>query len=790
MNHKTLELLEFEKIQEMLAVQAGTPMGKHLARKALPEDVRLARKRQEAGREIAEAMLKSAFPAIPEVRDVRTKIAGAMQGSVLTSQDLRDVLNLLVACDTVSAWIARLNEGFGKLHEIRRSLPQEPHLRDKLDATVDDQGDIKDTASPRLHSIRKSYRDSQEKLRKRAEDMTRRAGIAQYLQEPIVTIRNGRYVLPVKQEYASKIQGIVHDQSASGQTLFLEPSELVEMANQVKRLELLERNEIERILTEVSAWVGEVGENLLRGIDALAEFDLGAAKARLAHKWNGCFPNLTERFSVSLVKAWHPLLKGNPVPLDIHLDEAGIRTVVVTGPNMGGKTVSLKTCGLLVAMALAGMPCPCDPRTEIGNIEAILCDIGDEQSIEENLSTFSAHITNIKNILAHSGRGKLVLIDELGAGTDPREGAALAQAILEKIHNSGALCVVTSHYGELKIMAQQTEGMANASMEWDSVKMVPTFRLVVGRPGRSHAFLVARRLGLDEDVLSRARDLIPQDVVKLEDVIADMEANAQRAREEADKAAMERALYESLRTEYEDRLRSLESQRKKVIGDARREAQSIIARARVELEKALKDIKESRRRSPGDIHTAASEIRARLSKTRDELSEGTQEAPKGEPLSFQDLAAGMQVLVQGFSETGTVLEASSPENVVVQIGSLKLRTQASRLARAGTEAPARGRPDSPAQIHGAGPGKAMEISAEVDLRGMTREEAILALDKYIDDAVLASLPQITIIHGKGTGALRKAVEEYLASMGKYVAGHRSGELSEGGTGVTIVKLKT
>ncbi|MGI6660603.1 MAG: endonuclease MutS2 [Bacillota bacterium] len=786
MNHKTLELLEFEKIQEMLASQASTPMGKELARKAFPADAHLARKRQQTGREIAEAMLKTSLSAMPPVRDVRTKVTGAMQGGQLTPHDLRDVLNLLVACDTVSAWIGRLNQEFGKLHELRQRLPDQPLLKDKLAGTVDEQGVIKDTASPKLYSIRKSYRESQEKLRKRAEEMTRQASIAQYLQEPIVTIRNGRYVLPVRQEHASRIQGIVHDQSASGHTVFMEPSELLEMANQVKRLELLERDEIERILNEVSVWVGEVGPELLGGVEALAEFDLGVAKARLAHKWNGCFPTLTDRFTVSLVKAWHPLLKGNPVPLDIHLDEAGVRTVVVTGPNMGGKTVSLKTCGLLVAMALAGMPCPCDPKTQIGDIKAILCDIGDEQSIEENLSTFSAHITNIKQILAVSGRGKLVLIDELAAGTDPREGAALAQAILEKLHESGALCVVTSHYGELKTVAQQTDGMANASMEWDSVQMVPTFRLVVGRPGRSHAFLVARRLGLDDDVLERARELIPQDVARLEDIIADMEAHSQKARVEAEKAAMDSALYQRLREEYENRLKSLESQRKKIVGDARREAQSIISRARVEFEKALRDIKESRRRSSGDIHAAASEIRARLSGIQAELSDGAGEIPKGEPLRLEELKTGMQVQVSGFSEPGTILEVSGPEDVVVQIGNLKLRTEANRLTRAGQEIP---EGHMPSTVLGKEQSKALEISAEVDLRGMTREEALMTLDKYIDDAFLASLPQITIIHGKGTGALRKAVEEYLQSMQKYIAGYRPGEPSEGGTGVTIARLR-
>ncbi|MGI6627249.1 MAG: endonuclease MutS2 [Bacillota bacterium] len=788
MDHKTLLLLEYEKVQEILAGQAGTPMGRALARKTFPVDSSLARERQKVGKEIAQALLKATSPSVGEVPDVKTKISGAVQGIVLTAPDIRDILHVLTAFEAVSVWIAGLDTEFTNLHRVGDRLPQLPLLRRKLAETVDGQGEIKDTASTTLLSIRKSLREFQERLRKRAEEMTRQKSLSEYLQEPIVTIRNGRYVLPVRQEYASRIQGIVHDQSASGQTLFLEPSELVEMANQLKRLELMERDEIERILAEVSSLIAEVGQGLLEGLEALGEFDLGLAKARLLFRWNGCFPKLKDSFVLSLAKAWHPLLKGKPVPLNLSLDEAGTRTIVITGPNMGGKTVALKTCGLLVAMALAGMPCPCDPLTEIGNIEEILCDIGDEQSIEENLSTFSAHMTNVKNILSSAGRGKLVLIDELGAGTDPKEGAALARAILEKIHDSGALCVITSHYGDLKIMAQKTSGMANASMEWDSVNMLPTFRLVVGRPGRSNAFLVARRLGLDEDVLARARDSMQEDVVKLEDVIAEMEAASQEARNKADKASRECNLYEGLRIEYENKLASLETDRKKIINDARREAQSILVRARVEFEKALRDIKESRRRSTSEVDTAAMKIRNRLLETQGEMAFETEEEVAGEPVGLEEIQPGVQVQVSGFTEPGTVLELQAPDNnVLVQIGAFKLRTEVSNLRSISHRPKAKRALRN--DILALPEEKARSVSHEVDLRGMTREEAFLALDKYLDDAFLASLPQIRIIHGKGTGALRKAVDEYLRSRGKYVAGYRMGEASEGGTGVTVAKLK-
>lgn len=788
MDPRTLELLEYRKIQEMLAAQADTSMGRSLARNTYPVGIQDAKELQKVGREIAQALSTVSSPSLGEVPDVRTKVSGAMQGVVLTGTEIRDVLMVLNALETVSTWIGRLGTNFVNLHRIREMIPKLPFLVEKLSRTVDDQGVIKDSASEKLGTIRRSLRQAQEGLRKRAEELTRQKAFAEYLQEPLVTIRNGRYVLPIKQEYASRVPGIVHDQSASGQTVFLEPSELVDMANQLKRLELMERDEVDRILSEISESISEAGPEILRGIEGLGQFDLGMAKARLVFKWNGSFPTLKEDSSLSLVNAWHPLLRDEPVPMDLSLDESERRTIVITGPNMGGKTVALKTTGLLVCMALAGLPCPCDPRTEIGNIDDILCDIGDEQSIEENLSTFSAHMENIRNILEAASPGKLVLIDELGAGTDPKEGAALAQAILMKIHQSGALTIVTSHYGELKVMAQKTPGMLNASMEWDPVNMVPTFRLVLGRPGRSNAFLVAKRLGLDDDVLAMAREHMQEDVVRLEDVIAEMEIASQKAREEADKATRESALSERLRVEYENKLASLERERKKIINDAKREAKAIVMRARVEFERSLEEIREAQSKTLAEVNTRASEIRGRLRETQSELVFEDEDDALGEPVVTNELEPGMQVRVLGFSEPAIVLESpDSLDGVLVQVGDFRLRVDTDQLRRADRFGKKNGRPGLPTDL--APTGEVRSVSSEIDLRGMTKEEAWASLDKYLDDAFLASLPQVRIIHGKGTGALRKAVEEYLKTCTKYVDSYRMGEPSEGGIGVTVAKLK-
>ena len=788
MNPRTLELLEYKKVQEMLAAQTDTPMGKSLARNAYPVGVRGAKELQKVGREVEQAISTTSSPSIREVPDVRVKVSGAMQGVILTGVELRDILMVLNAFDTVSTWIGRLATDFINLHRIREMIPRLPFLVEKLARTVDDQGVIKDSASEKLGTIRGSMRQAQERLRKRAEDFTRQRSFADYLQEPIVTIRNGRYVLPIKQEYASKVPGIIHDQSASGQTVFLEPSELVEMANQLRRLELMERDEVDRILTEVSESISESGHEILEGIEALGQFDLGMAKARLVSKWNGSFPTLKEQPGLSLVKAWHPLLRDEPVPMDLSLDESERRTIVITGPNMGGKTVALKTAGLLVCMALAGLPCPCDRGTEIGDIQDILCDIGDEQSIEENLSTFSAHMENIRNILIAAGPGKLVLIDELGAGTDPKEGAALAQAILTKIHESGALCIVTSHYGELKVMAQKTPGMSNASMEWDPVNMVPTFRLVLGRPGRSNAFLVAKRLGLDDDVLTMAREYMQEDVVRLEDVIAEMEVASQTARMEAQRASSERALSERLRAEYENKLASLERERKKIINDAKREAKAVIMRARAEFERSLDEIRQAQSKTLAEVNAKASEIRGRLREAQGDMVLDEEDDVPGEPVTPDELEPGLQVRVIGFSEPAIVLESpTSLDRVLVQVGDFKLRVDIGQL-RSVDSLGRRKRMSAP-RVYLVSSGESKPISSEIDLRGMTKEEAWAVLDKYLDDAFMASLPQVRIIHGKGTGVLRKAVEEYLDASTKYVDSYRIGEPSEGGTGVTVVKLK-
>ncbi len=788
MDHKTLELLEFRKVQEMLAKEAGTSLGRARAFELVPATPAEARASQRLGREIMSLLGRLTAPGLYAVTDVRPKILSARQGVVLSPADLKKVLDALLAMDSLSRWLDQTDGEYPALASVKARIPKIPGLRARLDSTVDENGEIRDSASPKLNSIRRSHREFQERLRRRAEEISRHGHVSQYLQEPIVSMRNGRYVLPVKQEHASKIQGLIHDQSASGQTVFLEPTELLEMGNQLRRLELMERDEIERILMEVSALIGESASFLVLGIEALADFDLGLAKARLAIRWKGEFPKLVDEHLILLSKAWHPLLTGKPVPLDIEINEKGFRTVVITGPNMGGKTVALKTCGLLSAMALSGMPCPCGPETTIGDISDVLSDIGDEQSIEENLSTFSAHVSNVIKILRQAGPGKLVLIDELGAGTDPKEGAALALAILKRLNSSGALCLITSHFSELKLAAQTHPGMQNASMEWDAVNMAPTYRLLTGRPGRSNAFVVAAKLGMDKDILDEARGSMNEELVQMEDIIADLEVSSQEAREQAAIAKRDRELAEAFRREYERKLEELERSRREAINAAKHEAALIVSRARVEFEKTVKELREKekqgQRATPADIAA----FRERLNEARERFVPEESAPVEGAPLDPEDVEVGKAVAVSGFQEIGIVLSAPAADGTVqVRIGSFTLRASLKDLRTATLVPEDKGSKVRPKMEQSISVEKAKNVSYEVDLRGMTSDEAFAVLDKYLDDAALAGLSEVRIIHGKGTGALRRAVAGYLSSH-RLVSEHRLGETGEGGSGVTVARL--
>ncbi|MBE3520254.1 MAG: endonuclease MutS2 [Firmicutes bacterium] len=797
MNRKALEILDFYEIQKLLAQETVTPMGRDLVMSAYPCTAREARARQCPVLEVRKASASAPAPSLSGIGDPRPALVKMDAGGVLSSGDLSLMLRVFSVMDSVRSWLSHLDAGeYPELHSLGQKVPPVKGIVELLNRIVTPDGEIKDSASDLLRKIRREIRKHLDEMRARVESLCKSPEIAPYLQEPVVSLRSGRYVLPVKREYAARIPGVIHDQSGSGQTVFIEPLVIVEMWNELRKLELSERDEIERILREATSAIRAV-PGLRNAVVALGELDFALARASLMDKWRGVLPELTDRHDIVLRKARHPLLRGNAVPLDVALEESGRapRTLVITGPNMGGKTVALKTIGLLTALALSGFPIPAAEGTVVGDFSDILVDIGDEQSIQENLSTFSAHIKNIIAILREAGPGKLVLIDELGAGTDPKEGAALGLAILRRLHNSGALVVVSTHYSEIKTLAYETPGMENACMEWDSVNMVPTYRLVVGRPGRSNGLDVALKIGLLPEIVREARDLMPRDLVRLEDMVREMEEKNREVERELLKLREEASRYEKLRIEMETMVRATENEKKEILAAARREAREIVRRAAVETEKLVKEIrKASRARHREGLIAAVREGLDALRRSVDEETPGASE-PGFIPVPPEKIAPGTPVRVRGFTEPGRVLETPDEDGTVrVQVGSVAVRVKVGDLAvvfEPGEKTPAEAesqRLREKISLPNVAAKKAVQIRSEIDLRGIRASEALELLDKYLDDAYLAGLRTARIIHGKGTGALRKAVVDFLQNH-PHVKEFRSGEIAEGGYGVTVVALK-
>lgn len=793
MNQKALEILDFEEVQTILARETLTPMGRDLVMSARPCPAAEVRERQAMVAEMSRALGLFSFSYLSGIPDPRPVVEKVSAGGVLSAAELGVALQALSAMESTRSWALGLNpEEFPNLRAAGERIPRLKDTVQFLETTVTPEGDIKDSASDLLRRIRREMRKKMEEMRARLESLCRSPQMAKYLQEPVVTVRGGRYVLPVKQEHASRVPGVIHDQSGSGQTVFIEPMVAVEMWNELRKVELAERDEIERILREATDLLRGI-PGLRDGVRSIGEIDFALARAVLMDKWHGVLPEVTDAHEIVLRRARHPLIRGQPVPLDVALGspQESPRTLVITGPNMGGKTVALKTIGLLTALALSGLPVPADRGTVVGDFSDILVDIGDEQSIEENLSTFSAHIRNMIAILDQAAPGKLVLIDELGAGTDPLEGAALGMAVLKRLHSKGAITVVSTHYSEIKTLAHETEGMENASMEWDAVNLVPTYRLLVGRPGRSNALDVALRIGLSPDIVNEARDFMPGGMVRLEDLIREMERKTRETEEELARLKKESALYEKLRVEMETQVESCAREKREILARARREATEIVRTARVEAESLIKEARKALR----DSDTAEAVLRVRrglevLEKDIDERVPGVAEE-EFVPAPAAQILPGACVRVRGLTGPGHVLELPDDSgNVLVQIGSVIMKVKSSDISTVPGEGEESSFPAARPQRERAAvsPEKASHVRSEIDLRGVRVPEALATLDKYLDDAYLAGLRTVRIIHGKGTGVLRRAVIEFLREH-PHVKDTRTGELAEGGSGVTVALLR-
>jgi DNA mismatch repair protein MutS2 len=666
------------------------------------------------------------------------------------------------------------------LAELSLGLVPIPSLFGEIGRCIDDEGLVRDSASPELARIRQKQRTLANRIRDRLDSLIHSQAAQKMLQDPIVTLRGGRYVVPVKSEYRSQFQGIVHDQSASGATVFMEPAFAVELNNELRLAEQAEQAEIERILRSLSEAVASHAGQLLHNLEVIAELDAIFARAKFSRAIGGTEPIINDRGFIRIKQGRHPLLSGEVVPIDVWLGD-DFHVLVITGPNTGGKTVTLKTVGLFCLMAQAGLHVPAHDGSELAVFSGIYADIGDEQSIEQSLSTFSSHMTNIIEILQAVTPNSLVLLDELGAGTDPAEGAALATVILEYLRVRGVRTIATTHYSELKNYAYGNPDVENASVEFDVETLRPTYKLAIGVPGRSNAFAISQRLGLDASLVEAAQELLGADHVRTEDLIGEIERDRRQTAQAREEAEALRREYERLRSEYARRLQALEEEKDAVLAEARAEQERLLAEARSELDRLLGEV---RRLERGEAEEQVKLARERIISQQEDLAkQRPKPAAKEGPTQ---LKPGEQIRIKSLRQLGYVLEPPTASGeVLVQAGIMKITVPVHDLERVDQQ---------PAKVvnrsHSTGTSrlsKSSTIRSELDIRGKTVEEGLALLDKYLDDAFLSSLARVRIIHGKGTGALRAAVKDYLRSH-PFVKDFQDGAPNEGGSGVSVVEL--
>ncbi len=786
MDGKIIHTLEYTKIIDTLIRHTATPLGRSAAESLVPspelEDVKL---RLQATDEAYTAdRLKGSAP-FGGVVDIRASLKRATIGGMLNAAELLDIANTIRGGRRVKRHVVQLHQDqpLPMLHALAEQLTEHRDVEEAILGCIDDQAEVLDAASPELAAVRRELRGGEARVREKLEQMIRSSSVQKMLQDAIITIRGDRYVIPVKQEYRSHFGGIVHDQSGSGATLFIEPESVVQMNNRLRELRVSEEREIEKVLQKLTARVAEVAEDLNIDLGSLGQLDFAFAKARLAHEMKATLPRMNDRGYLKLKRGRHPLLaKDAVVPLDIELGNP-FTAIIVTGPNTGGKTVSLKTIGLLSLMAMSGLFVPAEDGSQLCVFDAIYADIGDEQSIEQNLSTFSSHLTNIIRILKSMTPKSLVLLDELGAGTDPAEGSALAIAILEHMHRLGCRLVATTHYSELKAYAYNRKGVINASMEFDIQTLSPTYRLLVGVPGRSNAFAIAERLGLPHGVIEHARGEVSEEDMRVENMIASLEEDRLGAETERQNAAELRAEMERLKEKHAAEVRRFEEQRERLLAKAQEEARAAVAKAKREAEEIIADLRKLA------LEEGASVKEHKLIEARRRLDEAAPapqrpKAPGGSSqVKKKKIEAGDEVMVYSLGQKGHVVELGA-NDATVQLGILKMKVGLDDLELVKAAGPAK-QPKMAASLKRT---KDDTVRSELDLRGSNLEEAIVEVDRFIDEAYLSNLGQVYIIHGKGTGVLRSGIREYLRKH-SLVKAFRLGNYGEGGDGVTVAELK-
>lgn len=784
---RALKTLEYDKVREQVAAYCTSSLGKTAIEQLIPETDfnKVVELLDEMDEGLSILRVKGNVP-MGGIFDVRPHAKRAQIGGMLSPMELMEIASTIRASRILRNFIEDIEqEGNIAIHhfiERKEQMPILTALQHEINDCIDDNGAVLDSASVTLRSIRQSLRAEEAKVRQKLESLTRGANAAKMLSDAIVTIRNDRYVIPVKQEYRSHYGGIVHDHSSSGQTLFIEPESVVQANNEIGRLKVKEKAEIERILLALTAKVEEVSHDIFILVQLLGDIDVILAKGKYGQAHKCTKPKMNEQGYIRLVRARHPLiLIEEAVPNTIEFGKE-ITAIVITGPNTGGKTVTLKTVGLCTLMAQAGLPVPALDGSELAVFDQLFADIGDEQSIEQSLSTFSSHMVNIVDILGKFDARSLVLFDELGAGTDPQEGAALAISILDEVVGRGARIMATTHYPELKAYGYNRPGVVNASVEFDVETLSPTYRLLIGVPGRSNAFEISKRLGLKDSIISQAKSFTGSDRHEVESMIASLEESRRRSEKEAEEAHAFLEEAQILREQLEERLKTYEEKKENLEKKAKEKARKIVDEAKAESEKIISELREMRANASRVVKEHE------LIEAKKKLEEVS---PKENPVlkkqaqireRSQNLKVGDEVKVISYGQKGTLVEKVSENEWVVQIGILKMKLEESDLQFVKPEK------DKKTVAMTNVKNRNSHVKLELDLRGERYEDAILRTEKYIDDALLANYPRVSIIHGKGTGALRQGIQSYLKGH-KRVKSYRYGEAGEGGFGVTVVELK-
>ncbi|CUN05933.1 endonuclease MutS2 [Blautia hydrogenotrophica] len=792
MNEKALKALEYDKIIDQLTAKASSPMGKNLCKDLKPCcDLEQIQTMQTQTKDALSRLFQKGTLSFHKVKDIRGSIKRLEIGSTLGIGELLDICSVLENTAKAKSYgrFDRETETCDSLDAMFQNLEPLTPLSSEIRRCILSEEEISDDASPGLKQVRRSMKITNDRIHSQLNSLLN-GSARSYLQDGVITMRNGRYCLPVKAEYKGQVPGMIHDQSSTGSTLFIEPMSVVKLNNDLRQLEIQEQKEIEIVLSDLSEQAAQYQEVLTDNLNILIELDFIFARAGLALEHNASEPQFNTDGKIQLKKARHPLIhKKQVVPIDIRLGD-DFDLLVVTGPNTGGKTVSLKTVGLLTLMGQSGLHIPAGDHSVLSVFEEVYADIGDEQSIEQSLSTFSSHMTNVVSFLEKATDKSLVLFDELGAGTDPTEGAALAIAILSHLHRQGVRTMATTHYSELKVYALSTPGVENASCEFDVETLRPTYRLLIGVPGKSNAFAISSKLGLPDFIIEKAKEQISEQDESFEDVISKLEASRITLEKEQLEIQQYKAEIESLKKQLEEKQEKFDARKEKIIREANEQAHEILREAKEYADQTMKTFHKFQKEhiSTADVENERQNLRKKMSKLEKNMAMKPKKSQPGKRLRPSDLSIGASVKIISMNLTGTVsTKPDAKGNLFVQTGIFRTQVHLSDLELVdevvvNTPLMQRTRAGKIKMS------KSANVSTEINLLGKTVDEAIAELDKYLDDAYIAHLSSVRIVHGKGTGALRKGVHNYLRRQ-KHVAAYRLGEFGEGDAGVTIVEFK-